>query len=190
MRDNVPLRRAPLLTALLMVLGTAAWIAGLLHGGILALASGLLALMLFGPGVEDTLGRARFAALVVACGLAALAMQLLAGPAGAAPTLAAGGAVAALAGAYLVLRPRAQILTVALVPLLASVVEVPAVVVIALWLAVQVLLGAAGLDEPLAAGAGASWFAHLGALVLGAAGAALIARRRPSCLPAAGRATA
>ncbi len=143
--------------------------------------------MLFGPGVEETLGGARFAVLVVGCGLAALAVQLLAGPAGAAATLAGAGAVAAILGAYLVLRPRAQILTVVALPALASVVEVPAVAVIALWLALQIVLGAAALDEPLAAGAGASWFAHLGALALGAGGAVLIARSRPSasCRPPA-----
>lgn len=157
---------------------------------MLALAVGLLALMLFGPGVEESLGRVAFAVLVVSCGMAALAMQLLAGPAGAAVTLAGGGAVAAVVGAYAVLRPRAQILTVVLLPALASVVEVPALAMIALWLAVQVLIGAAGIDEPLAAGAGASWFAHLGALALGAAGAAVLARRRPSALPAPGRAAA
>lgn len=153
---------------------------------MLGLAVDLLALMLLGPGVEETLGRLGFTAFVLGCGLAALAMQLLAGPVHSAPTLGASGTVAAVAGAYLVFRPRAQILTVLLVPVVATVVEIPAVVLIALWLAVQILSGAAGLDEPLAS-AGASWFAHLGALLIGAAAAALIARRRPAVAPAGGR---
>lgn len=146
--------------------------------------------MLFGPGVEETLGRVSFAALLIACGLAAWAMQMLAGPASIAPTLGASGAVLAVVGAYLLLRPHAHILAVAPVPALGTVLEIPAPALIAAWLAVQVLLGAAGLDEPLAAGTGASWFAHLGALALGAAWAALVARRRTSAVPAPDRAVA
>lgn len=117
--------------------------------------------------MEAALGGARLVALTLGGGLLAFAAQRLAGGgSGAAATLAASGAVAAVLGAYLALHPRARVLSVAFVPAFASVVAVPAVLLIAAWLALQAALGATGAAEPL--GGTGAWFAHLALLPVGA----------------------
>jgi membrane associated rhomboid family serine protease len=183
-KDNVPRRGFPLLTAAAGAAGASAWLASLLHGGALQLILCLAALAIFGQSVEDALGRASFAALGLLGGIVALGATLLAGSHSAAITLACAGAVAAVLGAHLALHPRARVLSVLFAPLFSTVVAVPAIAVIALWLALQVPLGL-GFDEPLASD-GAAWFAHLGAIFVGLAAARALARRsRLQAQPAA-----
>jgi membrane associated rhomboid family serine protease len=175
-KDSFPRTRLPLLSAALAALGLALWIAGPLGGGLLSLLLGVLALAIFGQSVEDVLGHARFGLLCLAAGLIAFGVETLLGRGpSAALALAAAAIAAAVLGAYLALRPHARILTLVLVPLLAGVIELPAVALVGAWLLAQILIGALTLDEPL--GGGASWFVHLLALPL-----ALLALR---ALPAA-----
>ncbi|HEY1687414.1 MAG TPA: rhomboid family intramembrane serine protease [Solirubrobacteraceae bacterium] len=164
-RDNYPQRGFPLLTFLLVALGAALWLASLLHGGLLQLLPALACLLVFGQSVEDVLGRTRYAALCLFCGLVAFGLQALIGPRSGAATLAAVGVAAGVAGAYLALRPRGRILTLVLAPLFAGAVEIPALALIALWLCAQALIGAFAVDEPLAH-IGAAWFMHLAVLPL------------------------
>ncbi|MHB1808376.1 MAG: rhomboid family intramembrane serine protease [Solirubrobacteraceae bacterium] len=170
-KDPVPRERPPLLSAALAALGLGLWLAGLLGGGLLSLLLCVLALAIFGQSVEDVLGHLRFALLCMLGGAFAFGVELLAGR-GASTSLALGaaGIAAAVLGAYLALRPRARILTLVLVPLLAGAIELPAVALIGAWLLAQILIGALALDEPL--GGGPSWLPHLLALPL-----ALIALR-------------
>lgn len=176
MKDNVPGAGVPVVTIALIALGALAWLLSLLHGGLLIALLDLGALAIFGRGVEARLGSARFAALVLCGGLAAFAVQAIVGASSNAPTLAASGAVAAVLGAYLALHPRARVLSVAVLPAFATILAVPAALLIALWLGLQALVGATGLDEPLS-GAGGAWFAHLCALPLGTAAAAALVPR-------------
>lgn len=180
-RDNQPHRGLPLLTLTLAALGAALWLASVLHGGLLALLLGLLWLVVFGQSVEDVLGRARYALLCLLSGAVALGLQALIGRHTGAATLAAMGVVAGVLGAYLALRPRGRVLTFVLAPLFAGAVEIPAAVLIALWLCAQALIGAFAIDEPLAH-AGAAWFVHLAVLPL-ALVATLLTRRNASDEP-------
>lgn len=150
-----------------------AWLASLLRGGALQLILMLAALAIFGQSVEQALGRGRYVFLVATAGLVAFLAQLLA-DGGGALTLACAGAVGAVLGAHLVLHRGARVYTAVFAPLFSTVLAVPAVVVIGLWLALQVPIGL-GLDEPLAA-MGAGWFAHLAGIVIGLALARLFAR--------------
>jgi membrane associated rhomboid family serine protease len=109
-------------------------------GGILYVLANAFALWLFGPGVEDSLGRLRFLGFVVAGGLAAGLAQAAIDSSEIAAAAAA-GAVAASAAGHLVLFPRRKVLTVSIVPFLMGVVAVPAVVYVALWCALQVVAG-------------------------------------------------
>ncbi len=179
----MPRRGFPLLTAAAIAAGAGAWLASLLHGGALQLILCLAALAIFGQSVEDSLGRASFAALGLLGGIVALGATLLAGSQSASITLACAGAVATVLGAHLALHPRARVLSVLFAPLFSTVLAIPAAAVIALWLALQVPLGL-GLDEPL--GGGSAWFAHLSAIFVGLAAARALARRpRLQARPAA-----
>jgi membrane associated rhomboid family serine protease len=105
----------------------------------------MLCLAIFGPTVEDTLGRARFLALYLLGGLVALGAQALIGQGSIALMLGASGAVAAVLGAYIVLYPRARVISLVFIIFFFTIVEVPAVLLLGVWLAVQLYFGFAGL---------------------------------------------
>jgi membrane associated rhomboid family serine protease len=182
-------QRYPLLTVTAIGVLAGAWLGSLLHGGALQAILCLAALAIFGGSVEDALGRPRYALLMTLGAAAALAGQLAAGPHTGAPTLACAGIAAAVLGAHIALHPTARVYSVLFAPMFSSVVAVPALAFVALWLALQVALGLGlGLDEPLA-GIGGAWFAHLAALGVGLIAARPLAHRgwvrRPTARAAA-----
>lgn len=79
--------------------------AAFLHGGLLHLALNMYALYLFGPPLEQALGRVRFAALYVIAALGGSALSYaFSNPAQ--PSLGASGAVFGLLGAFFVVNRR------------------------------------------------------------------------------------
>ncbi len=103
----------------------------------------LASLALLGASVESRLGHLLTGALALAgaaCGLAA-GRGALAGDAAGAPAWAAGGATAAMLLGYLVLFPRARVLSLVPVPFWVTIVEVPAVLMLGVWTAAQLYLG-------------------------------------------------
>ncbi len=159
-----------------------------LHASFLHIAGNMLFLAIFGPSLEDTLGHAGFLAFYLVGGLIALAAQILVDPGSMDPTLGASGAIAAVLGGYIVLFPRARILTVVILIFFFTLVELPALVLLGLWFVVQLVLGAAGLTTPLAGG-GVAYFAHIGGFVFGLGLVWLLVRLRraggaPPALPA------
>lgn len=140
------------------------------HAGWLHLLANMLFLWLFGPNVEDALGPLRFAALYLVAGLIALGAQVAVDPSSTTPLAGASGAVAAVMGAYLRLYPWARILCLTFVPLAFTIVEVPAVALLALWVALQAAL--AVVDPGTVA-----WAAHVAGFAVGLAAARLLAVR-------------
>src|SRR5580765_532686 len=82
-----------------------------LHGGWIHLGGNMLYLWIFGNNVEDRFGRLRFLAFYLLAGIAAVATQFLRDTASEAPIIGASGAIAGVLGAYLVLYPRARVLS-------------------------------------------------------------------------------
>ena len=140
-----------------------------LQASLLHLAGNMLFLAIFGPTVEDSLGRLRFAAFYVAGGLVALGLQVAIDPDLAVPTVGASGAIAAVLGGYALLYPRARVLTVSLIVLFFTVIELPALLLLPLWGAEQVYFAAAGLSDPLAGGGAFAYFAYAGGFLFGCA---------------------
>ena len=141
-KDTMTRDRPPVLTLALLAIVVAGWFV-LEHDDLsvwrlLYLAATGLGLWLFGPAVEDSLGRPRFAAFVVAGGAAGALAHLAVDSADLAQ--AAGvGALSAVAGGHLSLFPRGKVLTVVLVPFLSGVVELPVAILVALWAVLQVV---------------------------------------------------
>jgi membrane associated rhomboid family serine protease len=138
-----------------------------MHGGILHIAGNMLFLWIFGNNVEDSMGRLRFVAFYLLGGLAALAGQVLIDPGSTAPTIGASGAVAAVLGGYIVLYPRARVLTLVFIVIFVTVIELPAMLVLGLWFIEQLAFGYAGLANPTGGGGGVAYFAHIGGFVFG-----------------------
>jgi membrane associated rhomboid family serine protease len=144
-----------------------------LHGGWLHVGSNMLYLWIFGNNVEDEIGHIPFVLFYLTCGVAATMAQFLAGPSVAVPNIGASGAVAGVLGAYLLLYPRAAVLTVIPLFFFLSVERLSAFFVIAFWFVLQLLSGVASLSAGQAAqGGGVAFFAHIGGFM---AGIALIA---------------
>ena len=114
---------------------------GFVHDGPIHAAATLLYLWLFGPALEDRLGRGTWL-LLHALGLAAggVAAAWLHSSA-LVPVTGASAEVAAVLAAYLVVYPRSQVLIATIVVLEFDVVEIPAVVFLSVWLVVQLAAG-------------------------------------------------
>jgi membrane associated rhomboid family serine protease len=147
------------------------------HGGWLHLIFNMLYLWIFGNNVEDAMTRPRFVAFYFICGMAATAAQVLVAPDSAVPLIGASGAIAGVLGGYLVLFPRARVLTVVPLIFIFPVFEVPAWILLVIWFVLQGIGGARswGSGE-----AGVAFFAHLGGFVAGLLLVLLFARRRPA----------
>ena len=154
-----------------------------LHASILHIGGNMLFLWIFGNNVEDSMGPVRYLAFYIVGGLAALGLQVVVGPSSTAPTLGASGAIAAVLGGYIVLYPRARVLTLVLIIFLFTVIELPAWVMLGVWFVQQAIFGAAGLTNPTGGGEGVAYFAHVGGFVFGVLVIRLLATQRKSVPP-------
>jgi membrane associated rhomboid family serine protease len=137
-----------------------------LHGSFLHMFGNMLFLAIFGPNVEDKIGRVRFPVFYLLGGLVALAVQVLVSPDSTAPTLGAAGAIAAVLGAYILMYPRARVLMLVLIPFSGTLVEVAAVYLVGFWFLLQLYLALAGLANPLG-GEVVAYFAQIAAFAFG-----------------------
>jgi membrane associated rhomboid family serine protease len=142
-----------------------------LHSGFLHLAGNMLFLWIFGDNVEDFFGHITYLFFYLICGVGAGLLHVLFNLNSIVPAVGASGAISGVMGAYMLLYPRARILTLVFIfPL-----PVPAVVFLGLWYVLQFL---AGINMLGGGGAGgvAVW-AHIGGFLLGML-LTMMARRR------------
>ncbi len=116
-----------------------------LHGSFLHIFGNMLFLAIFGPTVEDAIGRLRFLVFYLLGGLVALGAQVAVDPSSSGPTLGASGAIAAVLGGYILLYPRARVLTLVFIVFFVTIIEVPAVLLLGFWFLEQLCFGLAGL---------------------------------------------
>jgi membrane associated rhomboid family serine protease len=149
-----------------------------LHGGFVHLIGNMLYLWIFGNNVEDALGHLRFLLFFFLCGIGASLTHVLFNPTSNIPTIGASGAISGILAAYLILFPRARIVT--LVPLIFFVtfIELPAFLVILFWFFLQLVNGVAALTSlPFQTG-GVAWFAHIGGFLFGFLFLPLLVKRK------------
>jgi len=85
-----------------------------LHGSWLHLIFNMWALWIFGDNVEDYLGHTLYLFFYLICGVAAALLHALFNIGSTVPSVGASGAIAGVMGAYLILFPRARVLTLVL----------------------------------------------------------------------------
>jgi membrane associated rhomboid family serine protease len=148
-----------------------------LHGGWLHLIGNMLYLWIFGDNIEDRLGRVRFIVFYLVCGVVAAFAQAILDTRSRAPLVGASGAISGVLGAYLVLYPRAKVLVLTFVIFITT-LRVPALAVLGIWFAVQLV---SSLLAPRGSGGGGAFAAHVGGFVAGLALIRLFVRdrRRP-----------
>ncbi|HEY3176213.1 MAG TPA: rhomboid family intramembrane serine protease [Candidatus Polarisedimenticolia bacterium] len=148
-----------------------------LHGGLLHLAGNMLYLYIFGNNVEDATGHFSFLVFYLLCGLAAAGTQVAAAPRSLIPMIGASGAIAGVLGAYMVLFPKARVLTLVPIFIFVRLMYLPAILVLGLWFVYQLLLSGSAYGGD---GGGVAFFAHIGGFVAGMALVWLFRKRRPS----------
>jgi membrane associated rhomboid family serine protease len=154
-----------------------------MHGGWLHIAGNMLFLWVFGNNIEEKMGRLKFLLFYVLAGLIAVYTQAFIDPASTAPTIGASGAIAGVLGAYALLFPRARVLTLIFIIFFVTLVEIPALILLALWFILQFVPALGQVAVGSGGDQGVAYFAHVGGFVFGLAVAgamlAVIRRRRP-----------
>lgn len=128
-----------------------------LHGSLLHLLGNMLYLWIFGNNIEDYLGPFRFILFYLISGLGASLVHILFHINSKVPMIGASGAIAGILGAYLILYPRARVMTLVFI----WIVPVPAALILMLWFLGQVM--------NIGIGGGVAWFAHIGGFLIGLA---------------------
>ena len=149
-----------------------------MHGGWLHIIGNMLFLWVFGNNVEDAMGRLRFVFFYLLAGAAAVYAQSAIDPASTIPTIGASGAVAGVLGAYILLHPRARVVTLVIIIFFVTLIEIPAMILLAIWALLQFLpaLGQIGVgDTP---GDSVAYVAHVGGFVFGLLAIKLFTARR------------
>jgi membrane associated rhomboid family serine protease len=149
-----------------------------MHGGLLHLGGNMLFLWIFGNNVEDSMGPLKFIVFYLLAGLAATAGQIVVGPNTAIPGIGASGAVAGVLGGYLLLFPRARVVTVIFIVFFFTIIELPALLILGFWFVQQALFGYFDLTSGGNAEGGVAYFAHIGGFVFGLIAIKLFADER------------
>ena len=156
-----------------------------MHANLLHILFNMLFLWIFGSNVEDSMGRGRFVAFYLIGGVAATYIQALFNLSGfdsTLPQIGASGAIAAVLGGYLLLYPRARVLTVVFIFFFFTFVEIPAALMLGVWLLLQ-FIPAVGQQAVGSASGGVAYFAHIGGFAVGLALIHLFAKRRRELPP-------
>ncbi len=135
-----------------------------LHGGWMHLIGNMWFLWIFGNNIEEAMGRLRYLGFYLLCGFLASWSHILSNTGSILPSIGASGAIAGILGAYIMLYPRARVLT--LIPLFFFVrfVYLPAGLILGYWFLIQVLSGSmAGRQDA----GGVAFWAHIGGFVAG-----------------------
>jgi membrane associated rhomboid family serine protease len=140
-----------------------------LHGSWMHILGNALFLWVFGNNVEDSMGRLRFIAFYVVCGLVAAAAQVLIDPASPVPMVGASGAISGVMGAYVVLYPTVRVNMLFIFVVIVRIIPLPAWLVLLYWFGLQVLSALPELaGAQTTVSSGVAVMAHIGGFVAGA----------------------
>lgn len=136
-----------------------------LHGGWMHIIGNMWMLWIFGDNVEDRLGHYWYLMFYVFCGFAASLAHMLFDLDSAVPTIGASGAIAGVMGAYMVLYPRAQVLSIIPIFFFIQMIVLPAPVFLGIWFLLQFFQGTfAAISVETS---GVAWWAHIGGFATG-----------------------
>jgi membrane associated rhomboid family serine protease len=136
-----------------------------LHGGWLHIIGNMWFLYIFGSTVEDGLGHLRFLILYFLAGIAASVLYFLIDIRSKIPEFGASGAIAGVMGAYIVMFPRARILTLILIFIFPIFVELSAFFYMGYWFFIQLVAGTLSFGSQQQGGI--AWWAHVGGFLAG-----------------------
>ncbi len=141
------------------------------HGSFFHLAGNMLYLWIFGNNIEDSIGHVRFGLFYILAGILASLFHILTNVDSTVPMVGASGAIAGILGAYFVLHPRSEILTLIFFFFFIHIVRIPAIIFLGLWFAFQLFSSHSG--------GGVAWYAHIGGFITGVVMIFFFRKKRP-----------
>ena len=133
-----------------------------MHAGWVHRGGNMLYLWIFGDNVEDRFGHIKFTIFYLLCGLAATFAQLVFSIGSNVPNLGASGAIAGVLGAYILMFPQGKVRVLQG----QQVIQVPALIVIGLWIVLQFFSGIGSIANTADRG-GVAYMAHIGGFIAG-----------------------
>ncbi|MCJ7565076.1 MAG: rhomboid family intramembrane serine protease [Candidatus Aminicenantes bacterium] len=133
-----------------------------MHAGWVHLGGNMLYLWVFGDNVEDRFGHIKFTIFYLLCGIAATFAQLAFSLGSNVPNLGASGAIAGVLGAYILMFPKGKVRVLQG----QQVIQVPALIVIGLWIVLQFFSGIGSIADTAQTG-GVAYIAHIGGFLAG-----------------------
>lgn len=139
-----------------------------LHAGLLHIFGNMLYLFIFGDNVEDAFGHASYFLFYIISGFASSFVYILTitdQQLFLIPLVGASGAISSVLGAYLVLYPKARILTFIFYGL-PIILPIPAILFLGLWFVMQWFSGVYDVTV-LESTTGVAYWAHIGGFIVG-----------------------
>ena len=145
-----------------------------LHGGWMHLIGNMWYLWIFGDNIEEAMGRVRYLIFYLATGFLASISHVLSNIGSTIPSIGASGAISGVLGAYLLLYPRARVLTLIFLGWFIRLIYIPAGFVLGFWFVLQLLSGSMSVGQNAG---GVAFWAHIGGFVTGMVLVGLFKRR-------------
>ena len=133
------------------------------HAGIMHIGGNMLFLYIFGDNIEHKFGRVKYLALYLLWGVVAGFAHIMSDPSSQIPAIGASGAISGVLGAYLILFPRAKIVTFLLMGFFTRMTRIPAMWYLPFWFIFQNVLPAVVGSS----GSGVAFLAHIGGFLIG-----------------------
>ncbi len=136
-----------------------------LHGGWLHIIGNMWVLFIFGDNVEDRMGSVPYLLFYLICGIVSGLTQAFIAPNSQIPAIGASGAIAGVLAAYMILFPRARVVTLVPLFVLGWFINIPAVIFVAIWFLIQFFSGVLAMGG--ATSGGVAYWAHVGGFICG-----------------------
>jgi|UniRef100_A0A7V5Y0S1 membrane associated rhomboid family serine protease len=131
-----------------------------LHGNFMHILGNMLYLWVFGDNVEDIFGHFWFLVMYLLSGFFGSFLHIMKNPYSKIPMIGASGAISGVLGAYLVLFPKARILTLIPIGFFLRFALVPSFLFLGIWIFLQFIYNSLGIP-------GVAWSAHIGGFLIG-----------------------
>ena len=138
-----------------------------LHAGWLHIIGNMWFLWIFGDNVEDYLGHFVYLIFYLLCGVVASLAHIALNAGSTLPSVGASGAIAGIMGAYILLYPRARVLTLVVLIVFFTFWWIPAWVFLGYWFLFQFLAANATAVSAGHQTGGVAFWAHVGGFVAG-----------------------
>lgn len=139
-----------------------------MHGSIMHLGGNMLFLWIFGDNIEAKYGKAKFLGIYLLWGIVASFAHIAIDPVSGSPAIGASGAISGVMGAYLMIFPRAKVLTIMWMFYFIRWLHLSAKWILLYYLIIQNIFPVI-FSELFGTGGGVAYMAHIGGFAIGLA---------------------